>query len=122
MGSGGVRMGRLVSPILSFEPLRTRRGLGTLLKTAVVKAFEGDGRPHTDASCGVLWVLQRHRGRETPTWGPTGPLLPRGSTYTCSCWGLPGGAPFRAPPSPGPSTSQLSLQPGGSSGTPRDPG
>lgn len=76
LGSGGVRTGRLVSPILSFELPRTRRGLGSLLKTAVMKAFEGDGRPHADASCGVLWVLQRHRARETPTWGPTGPLLP----------------------------------------------
>lgn len=76
LGSEGVRTGRLVSLILSFEPPRTWRGLGSLLKTAVAKAFEGDGRPHTDISCGVLWVLQRHRAREMPTWGPTGPLLP----------------------------------------------
>lgn len=33
--------------------------------------FKGDSRLHTDAFCGVLWVLQRHSGpQETPTWGP----------------------------------------------------
>lgn len=53
------------------------------------KAFEGDSHPHTDASCGVLWVLWRHPGpQETPTWGPTGPLLLHGAC-TCPAGGFP---------------------------------
>lgn len=53
------------------------------------KAFEGDSHPHTDASCGVLWVLWRYPGpQETPTWGPTGPLLLHGAC-TCPAGGFP---------------------------------
>ena len=67
------------------------RGRAGLLEAAVAKSFEGDSRPHADASCGVLWVLWKL---------PRRALLDPcscGSTAPGSCWGLPGGAPFRGP-------------------------
>lgn len=95
----------------SFKPPEDQPGLvpmGAGLGSSegvVVKAFEGDGRPHTDASCGVLWVLWRHPGpQETPTRGPAGPLLLQGA---CTCV-LPGGFRVQELPSPPPTPSPAS--------------
>lgn len=102
-GSGG--FWTCCSCCLSFKPPEDQpclvpMGAGLAASEGVVaEAFEGDGRPHTDASCGVLWVLWRHPGpQETPTWGPTGPL------FLCPA----GGSRVEELPSPSP---QLSLCP-----------